>query len=89
MLKDIFYEVPDNFKDEEQIEELLSIIDDTLNKNGISPNKKKKPTLNNLINMYYANSTSTNWYRDFLEDMVPRGPNLLKRCKRIVHLQHH
>ena len=34
MLKDIFYEVSDNFKDEEQIEELLFIIDDTLNKNG-------------------------------------------------------
>jgi len=33
MLQDIFYEVSDNFQDEEQIEELLFIIDDTLNKN--------------------------------------------------------
>ena len=34
MLQDIFYEViRDNLQDEEQIEELLFIIDDTLNKN--------------------------------------------------------
>ena len=33
MLQDIFYEVSDNFQDEDQIEELLFIIDDTLNKN--------------------------------------------------------
>jgi hypothetical protein len=30
MLQDIFYEVSDNFQDEDQIEELLFIIDDTL-----------------------------------------------------------
>ena len=31
----------DNFKDEEQIEELLFAIDDTLNKNGTVTKKKK------------------------------------------------